>query len=161
MHLLLISENEFCHEIKCKGMTSFMDFMKEGRKLAKPFGAGLGMATWLDSFNIFLLSIFLRASQVGKKEETQKRKWHHWWMWQPDQNSDSQSQPQQSERLKPWSRLELRWQGAIVGIIDVFEAGSMVLENKTKPDSPRRVGLPLQASILMRAIRVKPQSLRI
>ena len=74
MHLLLISENEFCHEIKCKGMAGFMDFMKEGRKLAKPFGAGLGMATWLDSFNIFLLSIFLRASQVGKKEETQKRK---------------------------------------------------------------------------------------
>ena len=26
MHFLLISENEFTHEIKCNGMTSFMDF---------------------------------------------------------------------------------------------------------------------------------------
>ena len=27
MHFLLISENEFTHEIKCNGMTSFMKFM--------------------------------------------------------------------------------------------------------------------------------------
>ena len=27
MHFLLISENEFNHEIKSNGMTSFMDFM--------------------------------------------------------------------------------------------------------------------------------------
>ena len=27
MHLLLISENEFTHEIKCNGMTNFMEFM--------------------------------------------------------------------------------------------------------------------------------------
>ena len=27
MHSLLISENEFLHEIKCNGMTSFMEFM--------------------------------------------------------------------------------------------------------------------------------------
>ena len=27
MHFLLISENEFTLEIKCDGMTSFMDFM--------------------------------------------------------------------------------------------------------------------------------------
>ena len=27
MHFLSISENEFTHEIKCKGMTSFMHFM--------------------------------------------------------------------------------------------------------------------------------------
>ena len=27
MHFLLISENEFFHEIKCNGMTSFMEFM--------------------------------------------------------------------------------------------------------------------------------------
>ena len=27
MHSLLISENEFFHEVKCNGMTSFMDFM--------------------------------------------------------------------------------------------------------------------------------------
>ena len=26
-HFLLISENEFNHEIKCDGITSFMDFM--------------------------------------------------------------------------------------------------------------------------------------
>ena len=28
MHFLLIWKNEFFHEIKCKGMTSFMDFME-------------------------------------------------------------------------------------------------------------------------------------
>ena len=27
MHFLLISENAFCHEMKCNGMTSFMEFM--------------------------------------------------------------------------------------------------------------------------------------
>ena len=27
MHFLLLSENEFFHEIECNGMTSFMDFM--------------------------------------------------------------------------------------------------------------------------------------
>ena len=27
MHFLLISENEFTHEIKCNGITSFMEFM--------------------------------------------------------------------------------------------------------------------------------------
>ena len=28
MHFLLLSENEFFHETKCNGMTSFMEFMK-------------------------------------------------------------------------------------------------------------------------------------
>ena len=27
MHFLLISENEFFHEIKCNGITNFMEFM--------------------------------------------------------------------------------------------------------------------------------------
>ena len=27
IHFLLISENEFFHEIKCNGMTSFLEFM--------------------------------------------------------------------------------------------------------------------------------------
>ena len=27
-HFLLVSENEFTHEIKCNGTTSFMEFMK-------------------------------------------------------------------------------------------------------------------------------------
>ena len=30
MHYLVISENVFFHEIKCDGMTSFIDFMKYG-----------------------------------------------------------------------------------------------------------------------------------
>ena len=30
MHFLLISENEFTHEITCNGMTSFMEFMRLG-----------------------------------------------------------------------------------------------------------------------------------
>ena len=33
MHFLLISENEFTNEIKCNGMTTFVDFMSDsGRR---------------------------------------------------------------------------------------------------------------------------------
>ena len=35
MHFLLISQNEFFHEIKCNGITSFMEFMSIVMQIAK------------------------------------------------------------------------------------------------------------------------------
>ena len=37
IHYLLISENEFAHEIKCNGMTSFMEFMTVDPNIGNTF----------------------------------------------------------------------------------------------------------------------------